>query len=187
MRKKLKLFYYKLYKYFGNKHIYCNDIAIREARLRGVTVGTNCRFFCTNFSSEEYLIKIGNHVTVTNGVQFITHDGGAWVLRGLDEKYKYTNIIGKIEVGNNVFIGMNSIILPGIKIGDNCIVAAGSIVTKSIPPNSIVGGNPAKLICKLDDYITKNKHTLIDTKQYTESEKKAFILNNLDKLVLKAK
>lgn len=187
MFNKIKLLYYKLYKYFGNKHLYCNDIAIREARLRGVQVGEDCRFFCTNFSSEEYLIKVGNHVTIANGVQFITHDGGAWVLRGLEEKYKYTNIIGKIEIENNVFIGMNAVILPGISIGSNSIIAAGSIVTKSVPPNSIVGGNPAKLICTIEDYINKNSDYLMDTKQYTEMEKKSFILKNLDKLVFKTK
>lgn len=187
MIKKLKFLYYKLYKYFGNKHVYYTDIAIREARLKGVQVGEDCRFFCTNFSSESYLIKIGDHVTVTTGVKFITHDGGAWVLRGLEGKYKHTNIIGKIEIGNNVFIGMDAIILPGVSIGDNSIVAAGSIVTKSFPPNSIVGGNPAKLICKLEDYINKNQNFLIDTKQFSEEEKKEFILSNLNKLAFKAK
>ncbi|WP_249598477.1 acyltransferase [Peribacillus frigoritolerans] len=184
---KIKYLYYKIYKYFGNKEKYCNDIAIREARLRGVQVGEDCRFFCTNFSTEEYLIKIGNHVTIASGVHLVTHDGGAWVLRGIDEKYKYSNIIGKIEIGNNVFIGMNAIVLPGVKIGENSIIAAGSIVTKSVPANSIIGGNPARLICNLDDYINKNKESLIDTKQYTQLEKKDFILKHLDGLVLKDK
>ncbi|MFP3338962.1 DapH/DapD/GlmU-related protein, partial [Micrococcus sp. SIMBA_131] len=114
------------------------------------------------------------------------HDGGVWVLRDLEEEYKYSNIIGKITIGNNVFIGMNAIILHGVTIGDNCIIAAGSIVTKSFPENSIVGGNPAKLITNIESYLSKNKSMLLNTKQLSESEKKAYLLKNLDSISLKA-
>jgi serine acetyltransferase len=60
-----------------------------------------------------------------------------------------------VKVGNNVFIGVNSIIMPGVIIEDNCLIAAGSVVTKSIPAGSVVAGNPARIISKFDDY--KNK------------------------------
>ena len=62
------------------------------------------------------------------------------------QNYKNINLNGKISIGNNVFIGINSTILLGVSISDNCIVAANSVVTKSVPKNSIVAGNPAKVV-----------------------------------------
>lgn len=58
----------------------------------------------------------------------------------------------RVEIGNNVFIGVNSVIIPGVKIGDNVIIAAGSIVTKSVPSGTIIGGNPAKIIGDYESY-----------------------------------
>jgi acetyltransferase-like isoleucine patch superfamily enzyme len=61
-------------------------------------------------------------------------------------------VYGSIEVGDNVFLGVNSIILPGKKIGSNSIVGAGSVVTKDVPPGVVVAGNPAKVISTLQEY-----------------------------------
>jgi len=113
------------------------------ARYIGVTIGNNCRIYTRYWGSEPFLIRIGNNVTIVEGVRFVTHDGSTWLMR--DEKgrrYYYASII----IGNNVFIGINSVIMPGVKIEDRVIVAAGSIVTKSIPSDSVVAGNPAKNI-----------------------------------------
>ncbi|SMC79171.1 acyltransferase [Pedobacter nyackensis] len=113
------------------------------ARRMGVTVGDNCRIYTRYFGSEPFLISIGNNVTITKGVSFITHDGSLILFS--DEKgrrYKYQ----RIDIGNNVFIGLNSIIMPGVKISDNAIIAAGSVLTKSVPEGSIVAGVPAKII-----------------------------------------
>ena len=113
------------------------------ARKIGVTVGENCRLFTSKFGSEPFLIKIGNKVTITSGVKFINHDGSTWLMR--DEKGR-RYLYQRIDIGNNVFIGVNSIIMPGVKIEDNVIVAAGSVITKSIPSGVIVAGVPAKII-----------------------------------------
>ncbi|MGD7043173.1 acyltransferase [Jeotgalibacillus proteolyticus] len=172
----------KYHKYFGNKNKYYYKYAIRDAREKGVKVGEGCRFFSTNFSSEPYLIEIGNNVTITVGVRFITHDGGMWTVRKMLDEYKYANIIGKITIGNNVFIGMDSIILPGVNIGENSIVAAGSVVTKSFAKNSIIGGNPAKKISDINSYIEKNNHLYINTLQMSEKDKNIFIKNNINKI-----
>jgi acetyltransferase-like isoleucine patch superfamily enzyme len=137
--------------------------AIRIARDKGIKVGNDCRFFTTSFSSESFLIEIGNHVTITEGVRFVTHDGGMWVIRELNPVYKKSNILGRIKIGNNVFIGLNSIILPGVSIGDNTIIAAGSVVTKSFNGNCVIGGVPAKKIRDIDEYIDKNKKFFIET------------------------
>lgn len=115
----------------------------------GVRIGNDCRIYIEDFGSEPWLIEIGNKVTITAGVRIVTHDGSTWLFN--DEKgrrYLYKKVI----IGNNVFIGVNSIILPGVIIEDNVIIAAGSIVTKSVPSGTIVGGNPAKIIGLYDDF-----------------------------------
>ncbi len=119
------------------------------ARRLGVKVGAHCRIYSGMFGSEPWLVSIGDRVTVTYGVTFLTHDGSTWLFRdNKGRRYKYA----RIEVGNDVFIGVHSILMPGVKIGDRCIVGAGSVVTKSIPSGSIVAGNPATFIKNFDEY-----------------------------------
>lgn len=125
---------------------------IEYLRFKGIEIGENCRVYTRNFGSEPWLISIGNNVTITSGCSFITHDGSTWLIR--DERGRRF-LFRKIKIGNNIFIGTNSIILPGVEIHDNVIVAAGSVVTKSIPSGKIVGGNPAKIIGSYEDYKTK--------------------------------
>lgn len=127
---------------------------IEYAKSLGVIVGNNCRFFSTSFSTEPFLIEIGDHVTITDGVQFITHDGGVWVFR---EQYPDIELFGRIKIGSNVFIGLNSIILPNTEIADNCIIAAGSVVKGKYEPNGIIAGVPAKRISGIEEYYEKNK------------------------------
>lgn len=121
---------------------------VAYAKHVGVKIGANCRIYTTHFGSEPFLITIGNNVTVTSGVKFITHDGVGWLMR--DEKGR-RYIYNKIEIGNSVFIGVNAIIMPGVKIEDRVIVAPGSVITKSIPSGVIVAGIPAKVIGKYAD------------------------------------
>ena len=106
------------------------------------------------------LIKVGNHVKVASNVHFLTHDGIHLALKG-DKEFlsgRLKNIrldegIGCIEVGNHVFIGADSIIGYNVKIGDHVVVSAGSVVTSDIPSNSIVRGNPAKVMCSLTQFL----------------------------------
>ena len=127
------------------------DLVVR-ARLAGVRVGRNCRIYDCSFGSEPFLVTLGDHVTVTAGVQFVTHDGGVWVFR---EEFPDVDVFAPIHVGNNVFIGLNSILLPGARIGDNCVIGAGSVVRGEIPPNSVAAGVPAKVIKSLETYRAK--------------------------------
>lgn len=113
------------------------------ARSIGVKVGNGCRIYTRQFGSEPFLVSIGNRVTVTSGVQFITHDGSTWLVR--DEKGRRFRF-SPISVGDDVFIGVNSIVLPGVKIGSRCVIGAGSVVTRSIPDDSVAVGVPAKVI-----------------------------------------
>ena len=118
-------------------------------RKSGAQIGKNCRIYIDYLGTEPYLIKIGNHCTITHGVIFITHDGGCWIFR---DEIPDLNIFGKIEIEENCFIGMNSIILPNVKVGTNSIVGAGSVVTKNIPPGSVAVGVPARVIGTTDQY-----------------------------------
>lgn len=143
----------------------------------GVQVGNDCRFLSVDkskFGSEPYLIQIGNHVTITSGVKFATHDGGVWIFRRV---YPEIDNFHRIFIGNNVFIGINSIILPGVTIGNNVVVGAGSVVTKDVPDNVIIGGNPAKKIKSIEAYETKILENADYTKKLNYNEKKIYLLN----------
>ena len=84
------------------------------------------------------MISIRDHVLISFGVTFITHDGATWVFRE-QEKYKGTAKFGQISISNNVFIGAKSMILPNVNIGDNSIITAGAVVTKSVPSGEVLG------------------------------------------------
>lgn len=149
------------------------------ARKMGVTVGEGCKFYGNiHWGSEPYLITIGNNVRITNGVSFITHDGGVWVVRnlGLNKKSKYIDVFGKVVIGNNVHIGWNAIIMPGVTIGDNVIIGAGAIVTKDIESNSVAVGVPAKVIETIDEYNKKVLEKCDNTKGLSAKEKKEYLL-----------
>lgn len=117
--------------------------------------GENCNFTTIDFGTEPYLIKIHNNVEVASQVRFLTHDDSCLVVKKSLKENILLDKVGSIEIFDNCFIGANSLLMPNITIGPNSIVAAGSIVTKSVKPNSIVGGNPAKEIGKFDDYAKK--------------------------------
>ena len=118
-------------------------------------MGENVFFQPRFIPSDPKLIKIHNNVIITSNVTFVTHD--VFDL-GINYRYpdkKVPTLMKPIEIMDNVFIGCNSTILGGITIGNNVVVAAGSVVTKDVPPNSVVAGNPAKVIESFDDYINK--------------------------------
>lgn len=121
-------------------------------RGKGFRVGFNNRIYVRDFGTEPYLIKIGSHCTITAGVRFVTHDGGAWVFR---QEIPDLNIFGKIEIKDNCFIGTGAIILPNITIGPDAVVGAGSVVTRDVPPGTVVAGIPARFICSLEEYKQK--------------------------------
>lgn len=125
---------------------------VRFARSIGVRVGSDCRLIGVTratFGSEPYLVRLGEHVTVTAGVRFVTHDGGVWVFR---REFPNIDVFHPIDVGNNVFIGINTIILPGVRIGDDCVIGAGSVVAKDVPPGTVAAGVPARPIRTLAEY-----------------------------------
>ena len=127
-----------------------------------------------NFGSEPYMIEIGNHVRINSGVQFVTHDGGVWIFRQKEDT-KDVDLFVRINVGNNVHIGTNSIIMPGVTIGDNVVVGCGAIVTHNIPDNSIAVGVPERVIENVEQYYSKNKEAFDFTKQLSPKDKRAYL------------
>lgn len=119
---------------------------IRYWRNKGMKIGENCLINNVNFSTEPYLIEIGDHVAISAGTDFITHDGAVWCFR---EEMQNADVFGRIKIGNNVFIGNNCTILPNTVIGDNCIVGAGSTVRGQFPENSVIIGNPGKVVLSM--------------------------------------
>lgn len=145
-------------------------------RSKGAKIGSGCSIVSNvSFGSEPYLITIGDNVRLTENVRLITHDGGVWVARHLDEKYKNADLFGKITIGNNVHIGVNAVIMPGVTIGDNVIIGCCAVVTRDIPDNSVAVGVPARVIETVDEYVDKNKNGFVYTKHFSEKEKKAII------------
>ena len=149
---------------------------LQAARLLGVKFGDGCKFIgdpVSTFGSEPWAITLGNSVEITNGTQFITHDGALWTLRNR-EAFSNADLILPIRVGDNVFIGVGSVILPGVTIGSNVVIGAGSVVTKDIPSGSVAVGAPARVIESLDCYAEKMKtRNLKSTKGLSSHAKRA--------------
>ena len=151
------------------------------ARHMGVTIGKNCLIDTRNWSSEPYLITIGNNVQVTRGVSIHTHGGG----NAVREKHPDFDVFGKVVIEDWAYIGAHSQIMPGVTIGRGALVAAGSIVTKSVAPGTVVGGNPARYICTVKEYYERSKKYNLSTKGLSQTEKRNILLNTPDDKFLK--
>lgn len=108
-----------------------------------------------------WMIEIGDDVTMAPRVHVLCHDASTKVHLG------YTKI-GKVKIGNNVFVGAESVIMPNVTLGNNVIVGANSTVTKSFPDNVVIAGSPAKIITKTDEYLKKQKEQMETAPCYGE-------------------
>lgn len=145
---------------------------VELARSIGVKVGHDCRLIDVTFSSEPYLVTIGNHVSATR-THFETHDGGLWVFR---EQHPDWDVIAPITVGDNVYFGSGVIVLPGVTIGSNVVIGAGSIVTKDLASGFVYAGIPAKKIKSLDEYYLKISKVKMDTKLISPEQKARLLI-----------
>ena len=155
-----------------------DEIFIKYFRRKGISIGENCHIYSSIATPEAYLITIGNDVTIAPGVRFLTHDNSVSKLSPT-----FTDVFGKILIGNNCFIGANAVILPGVELGANTIVAAGSIVTKSYTGNIVIGGNPAKPISSFEDYKKKIEGYCSNVDGMSFSCKKEYLLSDKAKLL----
>lgn len=109
--------------------------------------------------SNPEVISVGDNVNVATEVLFLDHDIIHVMLNNMRPRLgggkPFKPYIGPITIGNNVFIGGRSIILYNVKIGNNCIIAAGSLVNKDVPDGAVVAGVPAKVIGKFEKVVEK--------------------------------
>lgn len=108
-----------------------------------------------------WLITIGDNVTMAPRVHILCHDAST------KQHLGYTKI-GRVIIGSNVFIGAESVVLPGVTIGDNVIIGANSTVTHDIPANSVAAGSPARVICTLEEYLSKERERMASAPCYGE-------------------
>ena len=121
------------------------------------SMGDNVHFQPRKLPCDPKLIKIGNNVSVASDVDFCNHDIIHRVFNNIDQQVTYQSHLGCIEICNNVFIGANTLIMPNVRIGNNVIVAAGSVITKDVPDGVVVAGVPAKIVGSFDDLMKRRK------------------------------
>ena len=153
----------------------------KYARHLGVTIGNNCLIDTRNWSSEPYLITIGNNCQITHCVSIYTHGGGQSIRKICPD----FDMFGKVVIEDWAYIGAYSQIMPGVTIGEGALVAAGSVVTKSVAPHTVVGGNPARYICTTEEFYERNKKYNNRTKGLSLQEKKKILLSLSDDKFIK--
>ena len=127
--------------------------SVEFLRSRGVQIGEDVHLINTIIDwTHGFLITIGNRVTLT-GVRILAHDGSTQIPFGVSR-------VGRVTIGDEVFVGHGTIILPGVRIGSRVVVGAGSVVTRDIPDNSVAAGNPARVIGTYDDFLKKHSEQM---------------------------
>jgi acetyltransferase-like isoleucine patch superfamily enzyme len=152
----------------GNKDSYLRQL--------GVRIGQHCDILTAvrNFGTEPWLIELGDRVTITSGVVFLTHDGASRLFRHrLLDASPYGNLFGTIQIRDNSFIGSHAILMPGVVIGPNSIVGAGSVITRDVPPNTVVAGVPARHLYTLDEYIDRSQRKMVPITARSRTELRA--------------
>lgn len=127
--------------------------SIEFLRSRGVKIGENVHILNSLIDyGHGFLVSIGNNVTLT-GVRILAHDASTQIPLGVSK-------VGRVIIGNNVFVGQGSIILPNTHIGNRVIIGAGSVVSKDIPDNCVAAGNPARVIESYDAFVERHKRQM---------------------------
>ena len=155
------------------RYVFFRGNKVAYLRQLGVRIGKNCDILNSvkNFGTEPWLIELGERVTLAEGVILFTHDGANRVFRDqLFNSSRWGNRFGTIRILDNCFIGANAIIMPGVQIGPNSIVGAGSVVAKDVPPQAVVAGVPAEMIYTLAEYIEHYKCKMIPIKSTNRQE-----------------
>lgn len=156
------------------RNYYWRNIASPKAYALhlGVKIGEGTHVTTRNWPSEPYLIRIGDHCQITDNVFIFTHGGGNSLRKTIPD----FDAFGRVVIEDWCYIGACALIMPGVTIGAGSLVAAGSVVTKSCPPNSVIGGNPAKVLCTIEEYRKRNEMYNTHTFGKSYEEKKNILL-----------
>lgn len=139
---------------------YRYEETVEDLRKRGVKIGDDVHIYSSEIDTGHgFLIEIGSHVTITNAT-ILSHDAST-------KKFLGYSKVGKVKIGDEVFIGYGSIILPGVHIGNRVIIGAGAVVRTDVPDDSVVMGNPAQIVCSTQEYIRKNREKMEQVPVYT--------------------
>ncbi|OQX84594.1 MAG: hypothetical protein B6D63_04150 [Candidatus Latescibacteria bacterium 4484_7] len=125
---------------------------LKMLKRRGLFVGKGFRMMENVYIDPSHCwhITIGDNVTISPGVYIFAHDASTKRFLG------YTRI-GKVQIGDRVFIGSSAIILPGVIIGSDVVIGAGSVVTHDVPNGSVAVGNPAEVVESLDSFLKRRR------------------------------
>jgi len=136
---------------------------LRDLTSRGLVVGRNLKILpgATIDWSHCWFVKIGDDVTLAPGVRLIAHDASMKMHLGYAR-------IGKIEIGDRVFIGAGSIVLPGVSIGSDTVIGAGSVVSRSIPGGMVACGNPARVMGTTSGWLDRKRAEMINVPCFGE-------------------
>ncbi len=148
-----------------------SKIRIKWLIWKGLKLGANCKIARTVLIDPTFpwLIEIGNNCTFSFYVQIIAHDASTKIHTGYSR-------MGLVKIDDNCFIGAGAIILPNVHIGKNVIVGAGSVVTHDVPDDSIVAGNPARVIKSTKDYIEYHRKELSSFEQFGQAKQRKELL-----------
>ena len=137
------------------------EVSTDELIKRGLQVGTGFERLNQVIidDSHPWLIEIGDNVTLAPRVHILAHDAST-------KRYLGYTKIGRVIIGDRVFIGAGTIIMPNTKIGNDVIIGANSVVTHDLPDGVVAAGNPAKIICGIKDYLIKEKKRMKDVPIY---------------------
>ncbi|VTR65910.1 Protein CapG (fragment) [Desulfosarcina cetonica] len=120
-------------------------LKISYLRTLGIHIGDDCMISLrAKFDTRRGEIIVGDRCTITYGCMIVSHDASAMHIHPADDGE------GVVRIGNNVYIGVGSIILRNVSIGDNSVIGAGSVVIRNIPANVVAAGNPAKVLKNID-------------------------------------
>lgn len=144
--------------------VLCRGSRVACLRRRGARIGRQTAILnrTAEFGTEPWLVEIGARVTVAAGVLFLTHDGASRVFRDrVAGSSVFGNRFGAVRVLDDCFVGARAILMPGVTVGPESIVGAGSIVTRDVAPRTVVAGVPARSLCTLDEYVERYRAEMV--------------------------